>query len=282
MGMGVDVLPDFKKDTTDRNRTSPFAFTGNKFEFRSLGSSLNIACPNIMINTIVADQLAEFSQIIENASDKEKAITDIISNVYREHKDIIFNGNNYAPQWLEEAQRRGLMNLKSMPDAMAHYCDKKNVELFERNKIFTALEVQARRDIQLENYSKIIHIEALTMIDMAKKDIFPAVSHFIGDISRNVLRKRQINASIAAKAEMKVIEKLSVLLDEFADFTDELEACVKEIADTKTDALTEAYNYCNKVLVSMEKLRAVADEMEQLTSYDYWPYPSYGRLMFTM
>lgn len=282
MGMGVDVLPDFKKDTTDRNRTSPFAFTGNKFEFRSLGSSLNIACPNIMINTIVADQLAEFSQIIENADDKEKSVKDIISDVYRNHKDIIFNGNNYAEEWVAEAERRGLMNLRSMPDAMAHYGDKKNVELFERNKIFTELEVLARRDIQLENYSKIVNIEALTMIDMAKKDIFPAVSHFIGDISRNVLRKRQINAGIAAKAEMKVIEKLSVLLDEFADYTDELEVCVKEIADKKTDALTEAYYYCNKVLVAMEKLRAVSDEMEQLTSYDYWPYPSYGRLMFTM
>lgn len=173
MRTGVDVLPDFMKDTSDRNRTSPFAFTGNKFEFRALGSSLNIACPNYMLNTMVAEELSEFYDELKDADDMDAAIKALVKKVFIEHQNIIFNGNNYAPEWVEEAERRGLLNLKSLPDAMEHFLDKKNVDLFVKNKICSADEIRARYEIELESYSKQINIEALTMIDMAKKNILP-------------------------------------------------------------------------------------------------------------
>lgn len=166
---GVDVLPDFKKDTSDRNRTSPFAFTGNKFEFRALGSALNIACPNIMLNTMVAEELSEFYDELKDASDLDAAVKALIKKTFTEHQAIIFNGNNYAPEWVEEAEKRGLLNLKSLPDAVEHYIDQKNIDLFTKNKIYSVDEIHARYEIELENYAKIINIEALTMIDMAKK-----------------------------------------------------------------------------------------------------------------
>lgn len=169
MSTGVDVLPDFKKDTSDRNRTSPFAFTGNKFEFRALGSALNIACPNIMLNTMVAEELSEFYDELKDASDLDAAVKALIKKTFTEHQAIIFNGNNYAPEWVEEAEKRGLLNLKSLPDAVEHYIDQKNIDLFTKNKIYSVDEIHARYEIELENYAKIINIEALTMIDMAKK-----------------------------------------------------------------------------------------------------------------
>ncbi len=282
MTMGVDVLPEFKRDTTDRNRTSPIAFTGNKFEFRSLGSALNIACPNIMINTIVAQQLSEFADILENSSDLAADINKIIGDVYKNHHRIIFNGNNYAEEWLHEAEARGLMNLRTMPEAMQHYSDEKNVILFEKNKIFNADEIRARCEIQLESYSKTINIEALTMLDMARKDIFPAVSQFVGDLSKSVLNKKKLNADIPVNAELKLIKKLSALLEEFDEYVEELQKAEDKVRSLKGDALTISRMYCDEVLTVMNKLRKVSDEMEQLTSADYWPYPSYGRLMFTV
>ena len=187
MRTGVDVLPDFMKDTSDRNRTSPFAFTGNKFEFRALGSSLNIACPNYMLNTMVAEELSEFYDELKDADDMDAAIKALVKKVFTEHQNIIFNGNNYAPEWVEEAERRGLLNLKSLPDAMEHFLDKKNVDLFVKNKICSADEIRARYEIELESYSKQINIEALTMIDMAKKNILPAVTSYVRDLTDTAL-----------------------------------------------------------------------------------------------
>ena len=190
MRTGVDVLPDFMKDTSDRNRTSPFAFTGNKFEFRALGSSLNIACPNYMLNTMVAEELSEFYDELKDADDMDAAIKALVKKVFTEHQNIIFNGNNYAPEWVEEAERRGLLNLKSLPDAMEHFLDKKNVDLFVKNKICSADEIRARYEIELESYSKQINIEALTMIDMAKKNILPSVTSYVRILRIQHLPKR--------------------------------------------------------------------------------------------
>lgn len=190
MRTGVDVLPDFMKDTSDRNRTSPFAFTGNKFEFRALGSSLNIACPNYMLNTMVAEELSEFYDELKDADDMDAAIKALVKKVFTEHQNIIFNGNNYAPEWVEEAERRGLLNLKSLPDAMEHFLDQKNIDLFVKNKICSADEIRARYEIELESYSKQINIEALTMIDMAKKNILPAVTSYVRDLTDTALAKR--------------------------------------------------------------------------------------------
>lgn len=181
--LGVDVLPDFKKDTTDRNRTSPFAFTGNKFEFRSLGSSLNIACPNIMLNTIVAEELSQFADELEKADDLDAAVKALIKRVFTDYQDIVFNGDNYSPEWVVEAERRGLLNLRSMPEAMPHFIDKKNVELFTKHNVHTKREMYSRYEIQQEEYGKVINIEALTMLDMAKKDIFPAVSAYVAELA---------------------------------------------------------------------------------------------------
>ena len=196
MRTGVDVLPDFMKDTSDRNRTSPFAFTGNKFEFRALGSSLNIACPNYMLNTMVAEELSEFYDELKDADDMDAAIKALVKKVFTEHQNIIFNGNNYAPEWVEEAERRGLLNLKSLPDAMEHFLDKKNIDLFVKNKICSADEIRARYEIELESYSKQINIEALTMIDMAKKNILPAVTSYVRDLTDTALAKKALSDAI--------------------------------------------------------------------------------------
>lgn len=282
MGMGVDALPEFKRDTTDRNRTSPFAFTGNKFEFRSLGSALNIACPNIMINTIVAEQLSQFADILEKSDNLEQDIEKIIGETYKKHHRIIFNGNNYAEEWLHEAEARGLCNYRTMPEAMEHYSDEKNVALFEKNQVFNKNEIHARTEILLEGYSKTINIEALTMLDMARKDIFPAVSRFVGEISQTVVNMKKLNVGINPKSEINLIKKLSDLLDKFSTYTEELEAAVNKAHSFNGNALSLAYIYCNEVLAAMGKLRKVSDEMEQYTCADFWPYPSYGRLMFTV
>jgi len=201
MSTGVDVLPDFKKDTSDRNRTSPFAFTGNKFEFRALGSALNIACPNIMLNTMVAEELSEFYDELKDASDLDAAVKALIKKTFTEHQAIIFNGNNYAPEWVEEAEKRGLLNLKSLPDAVEHYIDQKNIDLFTKNKIYSVDEIHARYEIELENYAKIINIEALTMIDMAKKDMIPAVTSYVRELTDTALAKKALSDAIPTSVE---------------------------------------------------------------------------------
>lgn len=280
MRTGVDVLPDFMKDTSDRNRTSPFAFTGNKFEFRALGSSLNIACPNYMLNTMVAEELSEFYNELKDADDMDAAIKALVKKVFTEHQNIIFNGNNYAPEWVEEAERRGLLNLKSLPDAMEHFLDKKNVDLFVKNKICSADEIRARYEIELESYSKQINIEALTMIDMAKKNILPAVTSYVRDLTDTALAKKALSDAIPTSVEEDLITSLSNKLVCFSKKTAELEEAVIKASDYSDDNLKYAKYYRETVFALMQELRAVGDAMETETASEYWPYPSYGELLF--
>lgn len=280
MRTGVDVLPDFMKDTSDRNRTSPFAFTGNKFEFRALGSSLNIACPNYMLNTMVAEELSEFYDELKDADDMDAAIKALVKKVFTEHQNIIFNGNNYAPEWVEEAERRGLLNLKSLPDAMEHFRDKKNIDLFVKNKICSADEIRARYEIELESYSKQINIEALTMIDMAKKNILPAVTSYVRDLTDTALAKKALSDAIPTSVEEDLITSLSNKLVCFSKKTAELEEAVIKASDYSDDNLKYAKYYRETVFALMQELRAVGDAMETETASEYWPYPSYGELLF--
>lgn len=280
MRTGVDVLPDFMKDTSDRNRTSPFAFTGNKFEFRALGSSLNIACPNYMLNTMVAEELSEFYDELKDADDMDAAIKALVKKVFTEHQNIIFNGNNYAPEWVEEAERRGLLNLKSLPGAMEHFLDKKNIDLFVKNKICSADEIRARYEIELESYSKQINIEALTMIDMAKKNILPAVTSYVRDLTDTALAKKALSDAIPTSVEEDLITSLSNKLVCFSKKTAELEEAVIKASDYSDDNLKYAKYYRETVFALMQELRAVGDAMETETASEYWPYPSYGELLF--
>ena len=275
---GVDVLPDFRKDTSDRNRTSPFAFTGNKFEFRALGSSLNIGCPNYMLNTMIADELAQFRDELKNADDINAAVKALVKRTLTEHQNIIFNGDNYSEEWVEEAARRGLCNYRSLPEAMAHYIDKKNIDLFTRNGIVSEQEIHARYEIELEHYSKQLNIEALTMIDMAEKNITPAVIAFVNSLSNAALAKKSLGA-YSVYAETALIEELSEKLEAFVKKTDELKAAVNN-ASTISDDLELAMYYRKTVFELMNELRAIGDAMETKTSAKYWPYPSYGDILF--
>ena len=277
---GVDVLPDFKKDTSDRNRTSPFAFTGNKFEFRALGSSLNIACPNYMLNTMVADELEQFYEELKNANDLEAAEKAIIKRTLTEHQNIIFNGDNYSEEWVREAERRGLCNYRSLPEAMQHYVDKKNIDLFVRNGILTEAEIRARYEIELETYSKQLRIEALTMIDMAEKNITPAVITFVSKLSDAAVAKKQLSESYSVYAETTLIGELSEKLEAFVKKTAQLKEAVDGAAEYKNDALALSSYYRNTVFALMDELRKIGDAMETKTSAVYWPYPSYGEILF--
>lgn len=280
MSTGVDVLPDFKKDTSDRNRTSPFAFTGNKFEFRALGSALNIACPNIMLNTMVAEELSEFYDELKDASDLDAAVKALIKKTFTEHQAIIFNGNNYAPEWVEEAEKRGLLNLKSLPDAVEHYIDQKNLDLFTKNKIYSVDEIHARYEIELENYAKIINIEALTMIDMAKKDMIPAVTSYVRELTDTALAKKALSDAIPTSVEEDLITSLSNKLVCFSKKTAELENAVIGASEYEGDVLAYAKYYRESVFSVMTELRAIGDAMETETAADYWPYPSYGEMLY--
>ena len=279
METGVEALPDFKKDNSDRNRTSPFAFTGNKFEFRALGSSLNIACPNYMLNTMVAEELKQFYAELKDSEDLESSLKALIKKVLTEHQRIIFNGDNYSAEWVEEAARRGLCNYKSLPEAMEHYIDKKNVDLFVGNGIVTEEEMRARYEIELEQYSKLLHIEALTMLDMAKKSITPAVMAFAKELAESVAVKKSVSQNLSTYAEESLLESLSYKLESFVKKTAELETAVVN-ADDYSDNLELAKYYRNTVFALMGELRAIGDSMEQETSAEYWPYPSYGEILF--
>ncbi len=282
MNTGAEVLPEIRKDTTDRNRTSPFAFTGNKFEFRSLGSALNISCPNIMLNTMVADVLSEFSDELEKATDLDAAIRKLIRRTLKKHRRIIFNGDGYTDEWIDEAEKRGLLNLKSTPEALKRYTLKKNVELFKRNRIFSEKEVKARQEILLENYVKIIDLEALTMLDMAKKDILPGVSAFTGELAETIQRKRAVSKDIRVDAEIKLLNKLSDLLSRFSETIDELDSKVGGASGYRKSIQRHAEYNAAEVLPVMERLREISDEMEMCTAAEYWPYPSYGKLLFSV
>ena len=281
MEIGVNVLPSFTKDTTDRNRTSPFAFTGNKFEFRSLGSQLNIACPNIMLNTIIADELEQFADELEGKSDDfMSALNALIKRVIKEHKRIIFNGDGYADAWKVEAARRGLTNLPTTVDALPHYTDEKNVKLFAKHKIYTEVEMQSRQDIILETYAKTINIEALTASDMVKRDILPAVSSYVAELASGVATKKAISDDIPCEAELDIIKRLSGLQDCAYKKLAALDNAIIGVKEGGEDPIEVATYYKDSVITAMTELRAVVDEMETLVSSDYWPYPSYGDLMF--
>ena len=280
MEIGVNVLPSFTKDTTDRNRTSPFAFTGNKFEFRSLGSQLNIACPNIMLNTIIADELEQFADELEGKEDFNDALNTLIKRVIKEHKRIIFNGDGYADAWKVEAAKRGLTNLPTTVDALPHYTDEKNVKLFTKHKIYTEVEMQSRQDIILETYAKTINIEALTASDMVKRDILPAVSSYVAELASGVATKKAISDDIPCEAELDIIKRLSGLQDCAYKKLAALDNAIIGVKEVGEDPIEVATYYKDSVITAMTELRAVVDEMETLVSSDYWPYPSYGNLMF--
>ena len=280
MEIGVNVLPSFTKDTTDRNRTSPFAFTGNKFEFRSLGSQLNIACPNIMLNTIIADELEQFADELEGKEDFNGALNALIKRVIKEHKRIIFNGDGYADAWKAEAAKRGLTNLPTTVDALPHYTYEKNVKLFTKHKIYTEVEMQSRQDIILETYAKTINIEALTASDMVKRDILPAVSSYVAELASGVATKKAISDDIPCEAELDIIKRLSGLQDCAYKKLAALDNAIIGVKEVGEDPIEVATYYKDSVITAMTELRAVVDEMETLVSSDYWPYPSYGDLMF--
>ena len=279
MKLGVDTLPEFPKDTTDRNRTSPFAFTGNKFEFRMPGSTFSIAGPNIMINTIVADVLREFADELEKAEDFHAALHALVVRTIKKHKRIIFNGNNYSEEWTKEAAKRGLMNLRNTAEALPHFADKKNIKLFERNHVFTEREVRSRMEIMLDNYCKVLAIEGLTMIEMGKKDIFPAVNAYILELADVISKKKAL--CLASKAEEELAAKLSAANEAMYVKAGEIEKILIELKEC--GGAREAAEFAAEKLVPvMQEMRAYADEMELCTAKKYWPFPTYGDILFSV
>ncbi len=282
MKLGVDVLPRFPRDTTDRNRTSPFAFTGNKFEFRMVGSADSIACANIMLNASVAESLKIYADRLEGAEDFETALHDMIKKTIKDHKRILFNGNGYDAAWIKEATEvRGLCNYPTTPDCMPHLLDKKNVDMLTSHKIFSVSELQSRCEIMLENYSKTVIIEANTMVDMARKQILPAVEAYTADLASSIAAKKAVAPELACGYETGLLTKLSGLTDQIAVKTDELEAAVLELKNY-TDIKEESCAIRDTILGKMAALRAVADEAETQTSSEYWPFPTYGDLLFSV
>ena len=277
----VNVLPSFKKDTTDRNRTSPFAFTGNKFEFRMLGSTANIACPNTILNTIVAESLDYISDYIEGKDDLDKALNEILKKILKEHKAIIFNGNNYAPEWVEEAESRGLLNLKSSSEALPHYTDEKNIKLFEKHGVYTKLELESRKEILLEKYCQTINIEALTMLEMVKKDIIPAICNYSKDLTEGALAKKNLSSDIDVSLETSLVSKISSLSACLSKKTAELDKVLLDAKDIE-DSEELAKFYHDTVLSQMNEVRAIADELETIVGKGYWPFPTYTDLLFSV
>lgn len=277
--VGVHVLPKFPKDTTDRNRTAPFAFTGNKFEFRMLGSSDSVAEPNVVLNTAAADALSRFADELEAAEDFETALHDLIQNTIRKHKKIIWGGNCYDENWAKEAEKRGLLNLKTTPDCLPLLLAPKNVELFARHKVYTETELKSRLEIMLENYCKIVNIEALTMIDMARKDILPAVSDYITTLSDAVSAGNVLELDMRDSFEFKTARELSALKAEAFRSLTSLEKATSEAAKIANYADRSIF-YKENILTVMEELRASVDKMETLTAADFWPMPTYGDLLF--
>ena len=280
MKLGVHVLPKFLRDTTDRNRTSPFAFTGNKFEFRMLGSANSIACTNIMLNGAVAQSLKGFADALEKADDFEGALHDLIRRTIHAHKRIIFNGNGYDGAWIKEAtEQRGLLNLRTTPDAMPTLLEKKNVDMLTGLKIFTKAELESRYEIMMENYVKTVTIEAQTMLDMTRKEILPAVAGYTKELTETLAAKRAILPSLPAKYETGTITKLSSLLDQIDAAADDLEKTTLQIK--AIDSVTEsAFQIRDAMLPRMAALRVVCDEAEPLTAERFWPFPTYDKLLF--
>ena len=280
MKLGVDVLPRFNRDATDRNRTSPFAFTGNKFEFRMLGSSNSIACANIMLNSAVAESLKIYADRLEAAENFETALQEMIRKTIQDHKRIIFNGNGYDEAWIREAtEQRGLLNYRTTPDCMPHLLDRKNVEMLTSHGVFSEAELKSRCEIMLDNYCKTVVIEANTMVDMAKTEIAPAVEAYVLDLAKTVAAKRALDLNIACVYEQDLIRKLASLTDCIAVKAAALENAVTALHAAE-DVTAEACAIRDTVLVKMSELRMVCDEAETLTAKKYWPYPTYGDLLF--
>ncbi len=279
--VGVHVLPKFPKDTTDRNRTSPFAFTGNKFEFRMLGSAQSISGPNVVLNTAVAESLRQYADELEGAEDFERALHDLIQRVIRQHKRIIFNGNGYDDAWIQEAERRGLLNLKATPDCVPYYLAAKNIELFTRHKVYSEAEIRARYEIKLDNYCKVLHIEALTMLDMVWKDILPAVSAYSRTLAETALSKKALSESIDCSFETELAAQISTLTAAAVAKAKALEEALLEVKSI-ADSLELAQYYKSAVFAAMNELRIVVDELETHTAADFWPIPSYGDLLFSV
>ncbi len=281
--IGSVVLPKFSKDATDRNRTSPFAFTGNKFEFRSLGSSCSISGPNITLNTIVAEELSRIADRLEedvaNGIELGKAVGALIKEIYKQHKRIIFNGNNYSDEWVAEAERRGLLNLRTTPDALPCFVARKNIEMYEKHKVFTETEMHSRDDIHMESYCKVMNIEALTMLDMAKKQILPAVIKFIKEVSETAVAAKSIG--VPADVEVELASKLSSLVAELNESIGALEFAVAE-----SHKINEHYKLMffirDEIIPTMNSVRAAADELETLVGEEYWPFPTYDALLFNV
>lgn len=280
MKLGVHVLPRFTRDTTDRNRTSPFAFTGNKFEFRMLGSSNSIACANIMLNAAVAESLKIYADRLEGAEDFESALHAMIKKTIKDHKRIIFNGNGYDDAWIKEATEvRGLLNLKTTPDCMPRLLDKKNVDMLTSHKVFSVAELHSRCEIMLDNYCKSVNIEANTMVDMARKQIMPAIEAYVSDLAKACTRKLAVSDKISIKTEKGLIEKLSALTDKIDEATEALEEAIASYKKI-TDVTEASYRIRDDILPKMDALRAPCDEAETLTAEKYWPFPTYDKLLF--
>ncbi|MBQ7596610.1 MAG: glutamine synthetase type III, partial [Clostridia bacterium] len=280
MKLGVDVLPKFNRDTTDRNRTSPFAFTGNKFEFRMLGSSNSIACANIMLNSAVAESLRIYADRLENAEDFESALHEMIKKTIKDHKRIIFNGNGYDDAWIKEAtEKRGLLNYRTTADCMPHLLDKKNADMLLSLGVFTQAELESRCEIMLENYCKSITIEAQTMLSMAKTQILPAVESYTAVLAKNAAQKKAFNMDLSCGYETKIIGSLSEYTDEILKGTELLAESLEKISGAK-DIIEESALIRDYALPAMENLRQFCDEAETLTSKEFWPFPTYPDLLF--
>ncbi|MCI8420186.1 MAG: glutamine synthetase type III, partial [Oscillospiraceae bacterium] len=280
LSIGVDVLPSIPQDTTDRNRTSPLAFTGNKFEFRMLGSSQSISGPNTALNTIMAEELGQFAEELEGSEDFTAALHRMVKRVLTEHQRIIFNGNGYEDSWVEEAQKRGLSNLTCTADALRTYIQPKHIELFRKHGVFTEEELRARNEIHLENYCQVVGIEARTMVDMVKRDIFPAVSGYAAEVASNISAKKAVLADLDCTADERLLRKLGELTAEMMRQLGRLE---EALAGPKgSDAYEAAHYYKYTVFAIMDALRSPVDELETITSAEYWPYPSYTDLLFSI
>ena len=280
--IGVHALPRFPKDTTDRNRTSPFAFTGNKFEFRAPGSSASISGVNVVLNTAVAESLRQYADALEGSEDFESDLQNLISRVIREHKRIIFNGNGYDENWLAEAERRGLLNLRTTPDALPYYVADKNVELFTRHRVYTRTEMEARYEIHLEHYCKVLNIEALTMIDMSRRFILPAVSRYIHELADTALAIQSLTTSATCAFEQEQVAEMSGLLSDAFRKTKNLDAALFGAKNVRGGSQALADYYRDHVLTAMQELRISVDQLETTTPSDVWPFPSYGDLLFSV
>ncbi len=280
--IGVDALPPLPKDTTDRNRTSPFAFTGNKFEFRMLGSTVSIACPNMILNTIVADVLESFADRLENAEDFTTELNTILHDSYHKHKRIVFNGDGYTDAWVKEAEKRGLLNLPSTAEALPYYARPENVKMFEHHGVLTGDEVRSRCEIQLENYCKQLHIEALTMVDMLRKQILPAASKYLSVLGSTITTTQAAYPKAKCQYEKDTMEKLSSLIDSLYKETGILETDIANEESKAGDIEKQAHYVRDTLFVQMEKTRAIADQIEPMVDKTLWPYPTYGDMLFSV